>query len=115
MYSSLLLLIICSSTIASDYLCRTPLLKIELFYSSDDAEILISGNQGHETIYYGRADYIRRDDDFTELNFSTSSNQNLEISFKTVSLESGADELFGFIKGYTGRGFLNQSVKCLKK
>jgi hypothetical protein len=115
MYTFIALFIFSLSSFASDYLCRTPLLSIELFYNSQDAEILITDLQSHETIYFGSADYIRRDNNLTDFIFPTSSNQDLQITFKTVSLESGGDKIFGFINGYAGRGFLNQSLKCFKK
>ena len=115
MYTFLVLLILSLSTFASDYLCRTPLLSIEFFNNSQDAEILISETQSQEIIYFGSADDIRRDNNLTDFNFQTSSNQNLQISFKTASLESGDDKIFGFIKGFAGREILNQSLKCFKK
>jgi len=115
MYTSLVLFILSLSTFASDYLCRTPLLSVDFFYNSQEAEILITDLQSHETILFGSADSIIRDNNLTEFNFPTSSNQDLQITFKTVSLESGDNVIFGFIKGYAGRGFLNQSLKCFKK
>ncbi len=115
MFTFLVLFILSFSTFASDYLCRTPLLSIEFFNNSQDAEILITDSQSHEIIYFGFADYIRRDINLTDFNFPTSSNQNLQLSFKTVSIESNDDVVIGFIIGYAGRGFLNQSLKCFKK
>ena len=78
------------------------------------SEIMIRDAQINEMIYMGFVDEITTDTFSTNFIFQTSSNQKLQLMFKPGVIETNPDTLFGFIKGFTGRGFVDQSIKCLK-
>jgi hypothetical protein len=58
---------------------------------------------------------VTRDSFSTNFIFQTSYNQKLQLMFKPEAIATSAPTLYGFIKGFTGRGFVDQSIKCLNK
>lgn len=109
------LILFCSEVSAAEYLCRTPLLKIDFISDQEMSEVMIRDAQINEMIYLGFVDELTKDNFSTNFIFKTSSNQTLQLMFKSEDIEANSNTLYGFIKGFTGRGFADQSIKCLKK
>lgn len=103
------------SAVAADYNCRAGMVKLELKTDGDMSRLVVKDAQTGEFHYNGIVSEIIQGNGRTELMFETRSHTYLQLQFKSSELEREADKLFGFARGWTGYGFVDQSIQCIKK
>jgi hypothetical protein len=111
----LLTLFISSSSFAAEYNCYARTIKMSLDLKGDMSQLTVKDVQTGEFYYNGIIEEVIRREEITELIFDTHSNKDLEFQFKTSSLDNQNERLFGFVRGWYGAGFIDQSLQCLKK
>jgi hypothetical protein len=111
----LLTLFISSSALAAEYNCYARTIKMSLDLKGDMSQLTVRDAQTGEFYYNGIIEEVIRQEELTELIFDTHSNNDLKFQFKTSSLENQNERLFGFVRGWYGAGFIDQSIQCLKK
>ena len=108
-------LFISSSALAAEYNCYARTIKMSLDLKGDMSQLTVRDVLTGEFYYNGIIDEVIKREELTELIFDTHSNNDLEFEFKTISLENQNERLFGFVRGWYGAGFIDQSIQCLKK
>ncbi len=77
--------------------------------------IVIKDAQTGEYVYNGIVTDILNQNGRTDFMFETRSNNFLQLQFKTADLDAERATLLGFARGWYGAGFVDSSLKCLKK
>jgi hypothetical protein len=114
MKHALLALILSFSALADDYHCPVGLVKLELSLN-DLNSLIIQDAQTREFIYHGIASDSQEYGNTTDLMFETRPHSYLQLRFKSRDLQERPVRLMGLVRGFTGRGFLDQSLTCVKK
>jgi hypothetical protein len=111
----LLTMMLSSTTFAANYNCRASMVKMELNTNSDMTSLIIKDFQTGEFYYNGIVSESVNRDGRTDLIFETKTNTFLQFQFKTSDLETENERMFGFVRGWFGAGFIDQSLQCIKK
>lgn len=110
------ILLISQGLSAAEYYCQgNRPLRITLNTSGPMTDLIIKDAQSGEYYYNGIVTDIISRNGLTDLMFETRSNSFLQLQFKSSDLEKETDTLFGFSRGWYGAGFIDSSLKCLKK
>lgn len=107
-------LLLSFSAFASEYTCRTGMIKLVLKPDGDMTTLLVQDLQSHEYYYNGVVADIFETNNRTDMMFETKSNAFLQLQFKSSELDQEADRLFGFAHGWYGAGFVDDSIQCMK-
>jgi hypothetical protein len=110
----MLLSLLSTSALANDYACQSRHVRINLKVKRD-ISIVIKDTYTNDLIFMGNATEKERDEAITNLYFDTMGNSPLQLRFKTSALENQEEKLFGFAKGWTGAGIIDDSLVCLRK
>jgi len=110
----LMSLLFVSTTYAADYKCRVSAFKLEMHTNSDLTDLIIRDAQSGEYFYNGIVSEMIDRDGRIDLMFETRSHTFLKLQFKSSDFKKEADTLYGFAQGWTGGGFLNDSMRCFK-
>jgi hypothetical protein len=101
---------------AADYDCQANRpLRISLKSDQYMSAIVIKDAQTGEYVYDGIVTDILNQNGRTYFMFETRSNNFLQLQFKTADLDAESATLLGFVRGWYGAGFVDSSLKCLKK
>lgn len=106
MKTLILLSLLSLSAQAADYSCLSGRYRYALSTDVDSYQLTITDIQGPETQYFGVADEVIQDDEFTESYFKLNRQEKLKLTFKTQALKEELDVLYGISFGtYGGSAF----------
>ena len=114
MKTALLLGLLSISALADEYLCPVRLLKMELSLN-EMTTLTVQDTQTNEFIYNGVASEVMTSGNTTDLMFETQPHNYLQLRFKSSDLNDRPEKIMGLVRGFSGRGFLDQSMTCVKK
>lgn len=103
------------SSFATTYNCVARMNKLQLKLNEDFTTLTIRDFQTGEFYYDGIVKEIIDRDGRTDLIFETDSYSLIQFQFLTEAFKREDEVLFGFVKGHHRGGFLDQSLRCIKK
>ena len=99
---------------ATVYNCRAGHVKLDLNVDPTFTTLTIRDAQLGNFYYDGVASDVNDSNNRLRLRFETRSRDYLELEFKSSAVAEEDETIFGFIRGWSGAGFLNETMKCFK-
>lgn len=103
-----------SQILPPTYYCRAGQVRLEFKPHPEFSSLIIRDARSGEFYYDGIVSETMDENNRVKLRFETRSRDFLELQFKSSELALGAETIFGFVRGWSGLGFLNQSIHCAK-
>lgn len=111
----LILLLFSFQALAVDYNCVSRLHKLKLSLDGMNTSVLVQDRQTSEYLWNGIVQEVVLNGNFSKIIFDTHQTKDLTLTVKEEDLLQNPDRIYGFIDGWTGRGFDLGSLHCLRK
>ncbi len=115
MKTLLLASLLSSSAFGAEYTCRAGMVKLDLTLDEMMTTLTVRDAQMGDFYYNGVVSDVIDRNGRTDLMFETHSHKFLQLQFKSSAIKAEDETLFGFIRGWHGAGFIDDTLKCLKK